>query len=113
GQDMWEEVDSVPSAQSSVLNFGWSRFEGNHIYNSSRAAPGAIPPVLEYSHPGGNCAVTGGYVYRGSHIPALSGVYLYGDFCFGHVFGVSNGQARDLGISTTNLSSFGEDAAGE
>jgi len=110
---MWEEVDSVPSAQSAVLNFGWSRFEGNHLYNSSRGAPGAIPPVLEYSHAGGNCAVTGGYVYRGTRIPAMAAVYLYADFCVGHVFGLFNGQARDLGIAASNLSSFGEDAAGD
>ena len=31
------------------------------------------PPVLEYSHEGGNCAVTGGYVVRDSSLPALSG----------------------------------------
>ena len=113
GQDMWEEADSVPSAQPGVLNFGWSRFEGTHLYNSSRAAPGAIAPVIEYSHAGGNCAVTGGYVYRGNRIPAMSAVYLYADFCVGHVFGVLNGQTRDLGIAAGNLSSFGEDAAGE
>jgi hypothetical protein len=43
----------------------------------------------------------------------MTGVYLYADFCVGHVFGVVNGQTRDLGIATSNLSSFGEDAAGE
>ena len=40
-------------------------------------------------------------------------MYLYADFCVGHVFGLFSGQVRDLGIATSNLSSFGEDAAGE
>ena len=113
GQDMWEEIDLAPGVQSAGMNFGWSRYEGNHLYNSSRAAPGAVPPVYEYSHAGGNCAVTGGYVYRGSRIPALDAVYLFADFCVGHVFGLYLGQVRDLGIATSNLASFGEDAAGE
>jgi len=113
GQDMWEEVDSVPGIQPSWLDFGWSHFEGNHVYNASRNAPSAIPPVYEYSHNGGNCSVTGGYVYRGSRVPNMNGVYLFADFCVGHFFGLANGQVRDLGISTTSLSSFGQDASGE
>ncbi|MBV9285166.1 MAG: PQQ-dependent sugar dehydrogenase, partial [Acidimicrobiia bacterium] len=68
GQDTWEEIDFAPGVQSAGMNFGWSRFEGNHLYKPSEDAPGAVPPVYEYSHNGGNCAVTGGYVYRGSRI---------------------------------------------
>jgi glucose/arabinose dehydrogenase len=113
GQDNWEELDLAPGVQSAGMNFGWSRFEGNHVYNSSRAAPGAVPPVYEYSHAGGNCAVTGGYVYRGARIPALNAVYLFADFCVGHVFGLYLGQVRDLGIAVGNLASFGQDAGGE
>jgi glucose/arabinose dehydrogenase len=113
GQDMWEEVDFVGSWQQAGTNFGWAHFEGNHVYNASRSAPGAVGPVYEYSHAGGNCSVTGGYVYRGSRVPNMNGVYLFADFCAGHVFGLANGQARDLGMSMSNLSSFGEDASGE
>jgi glucose/arabinose dehydrogenase len=113
GQNAWEEVDHAPGGQGPGANYGWSRFEGTHVYNASRAAPGAIPPVIEYSHDGGNCSVTGGYVYRGSRIPALAGGYLYGDFCVGHVFGFAGGQSRDLGMVVSRLSSFGEDRSGE
>ena len=113
GQDSWEEIDFAPGVQSAGMNFGWSRFEGNHLYKASEPAPGAVPPVYEYSHNGGNCAVTGGYVYRGTRIPAMNGVYLFGDFCVGHVVGLAGGQVRDLGISTSNLASFGQDADGE
>ncbi|MBV9410601.1 MAG: PQQ-dependent sugar dehydrogenase [Acidimicrobiia bacterium] len=113
GQDSWEEIDFAPGVSSAGMNFGWSRFEGNHLYKPSEPAPGAVPPVYEYSHAGGNCAVTGGYVYRGARIPAMDGVYLFGDFCVGHVFAFANGQARDLGIAAGNLASFGQDANGE
>jgi glucose/arabinose dehydrogenase len=113
GQDMWEEIDFAPGVQSAGMNFGWSHFEGNHVYNASRPAPNAVPPVYEYSHAGGNCSVTGGYVYRGARVPNMNGVYLFADFCGGHVMGFANGQARDLGMTASNLSSFGQDAAGE
>ncbi len=42
-------------------------------------------PVTEYSHSLG-CAVIGGYVYRGSAIPALRGDYLFADYCSGRVW---------------------------
>jgi len=113
GQDMWEEIDFAPGVQSAGMNFGWSRFEGNHLYKPSEAAPNAVPPVYEYSHAGGNCAVTGGYVYRGSRIPTMNGVYLFSDECVGHVMGLASGQVRDLGIAQSNLASFGQDASGE
>jgi len=113
GQDMWEEIDFAPGVGSAGMNFGWSRFEGNHLYKASEAAPNAVPPVYEYSHAGGNCAVSGGYVYRGSHVPNMNGVYLFADECAGHVMGLANGQVRDLGVTQSNLASFGEDAGGE
>jgi glucose/arabinose dehydrogenase len=113
GQSSWEEVDFAPGVQSAGMNFGWSRYEGNHVYNAARAAPGAVPPVYEYSHDGGNCSITGGYVYRGSRIANMNGVYLFADFCVGHVFGLAGGQVRDLGMSAPNISSFGEDLNGD
>jgi glucose/arabinose dehydrogenase len=113
GQSQWEEIDFAPGVQSAGINYGWARFEGNHVYNAARVAPNAVAPVYEYSHAGGNCSVTGGYVYRGSRIPALNGAYLFADFCAGHIFGLGGGQVRDLGMVTSNLSSFGEDLNGD
>jgi glucose/arabinose dehydrogenase len=111
GQGEWEELDLAPGVQAAGGNYGWARFEGTHVYNSSRSAPNAIPPVYEYSHSAtGGCSVTGGYVYRGSHIPPLNGGYLFGDFCVGHIMAFAGGQgARDLGMVVSNLSAFGED----
>src|SRR6185369_8143947 len=68
-------------------------------------------PLYEYGHQGSGCrgTVIGGYVYRGAAFPALSGVYLYGDYCFGWLFG--DGQM--LTPNVPQLTSFGEDTAGE
>jgi hypothetical protein len=62
--------------------------------------------------------VTGGYVYRGSQFPALNGVYFYGDYCSGLIWGLrreadgSWSQAQ-LASSGYIISSFGQDEAGE
>jgi hypothetical protein len=76
-------------------------------------------PVLEYKHNQG-CSVTGGYVYRGSAIPAVQGHYFYADLCQGWVrsFRYLAGMPTEE-FSWPTLSpggtivSFGEDAAGE
>jgi hypothetical protein len=73
-------------------------------------------PVAEYSHTG-HCSVTGGYVYRGAAFPALAGVYFYGDYCSGTIWATwptgDAWQTAELFDSGVQLSSFGEDEAGE
>ena len=76
-------------------------------------------PIHVYHHDDG-CSITGGYVYRGSAIPALVGTYVFGDFCVGRIWGLTvddQGTATrvELGVSVPGgtLASFGEDAAGE
>ena len=65
-------------------------------------------------HDGGHCSISGGYVYRGKAIPDLRGRYVYGDYCSGAVWSlrVSGGIRREP-IRVPELSSFGEDGAGE
>jgi glucose/arabinose dehydrogenase len=122
GQDSFEEVDVAPAAAGSGkgLNFGWNIMEGTHCYNASTCnQSGLTLPVLEYPHSEG-CSVTGGYVYRGSVIPALQGLYFFGDYCQGTVrsFRYQGGSATELTDWPTlrpggSITSFGEDAAGE
>jgi glucose/arabinose dehydrogenase len=118
GQDRWEEVDVRTPADAAGSNFGWSLMDATHPFHGTNP-PGGVLPIVEYSHDGGNCAVTGGYVYRGARIAALQGVYLYGDYCSGKVWGLvaSGGKVvdrRQLDVGATHpIFSFGEDAAGE
>jgi hypothetical protein len=74
--------------------------------------------VVELPHTSGYCAVIGGYVYRGSAIADLGGSYLFGDSCRANLVAVavSGGQVtlqRDLGVSVSSLTTFGEDPSGE
>ncbi len=85
GQGDWEEVDRVPVGASG-LNFGWPCFEGTHVYDNGASCPGPVSPIVEYSSAsGGNCSITGGYVYRGGNT-ALQGYYVYADYCSDRVW---------------------------
>lgn len=126
GQDAHEEIDVAPApggGGGGGLNFGWNRMEGAHCYPPTAGdacnRAGLTLPVVDYDH-GQGCSVTGGYVYRGAAIPDLQGVYLYGDYCQGFVrsFRFAGGQATDQHDWQAlrpggNVTSFGEDAAGE
>lgn len=116
GQDTWEEIDFLPAGSPGGANFGWNLMEGSHPYNGE-AQPGLILPVAEYSHTEGGCSVTGGTVYRGMALPEWQGIYLYGDFCSGKVWGLirsTDGWQSQVQFETGfSISSFGEDEAGE
>ena len=121
GQRRWEEIH-VERADAAGLNFGWSTMEGLHCFRppSDCNQTGLELPALEYGH-GPGCSVTGGYVYRGSAIPQLSGHYFYADFCAGRIrsFFYDGAEATDrrdwanqLG-RISQLTSFGTDGFGE
>jgi len=116
GQDSYEEIDFARVGEKGI-NWGWSAREGFHSFHGPAPAD-ARDPLLETLHSRGNCAIIGGYVYRGRVIPALRGVYLFGDDCRPNLVGVveSGGklaQQRDLGPTVDEMTSFGQDNAGE
>ncbi len=120
GQDLWEEIDYIPANDASgLINFGWNIYEGLHSYQGHTSGIPMIPPVAEYSHFGqdNGCAVSGGYVYRGQALPEWQGIYLFGDYCSGLVWGLihPNGQWQATVLFKTgfNISSFGQDESGE
>jgi glucose/arabinose dehydrogenase len=118
GQDAWEEIDYLSAGSPGGENFGWNYYEGNHPYRGSPPADtNFVPPVAEYGHDLGN-SVSGGYVYRGQDLPAWQGVYLYGDYGSGRVWGLlhlaDGSWQNSLMFETgTNISSFGVDENGE
>ena len=118
GQNQYEEIDFQPAGTPGGRNYGWNIREGMHCFRSETCTTdGLTDPVAEYTHAEG-CSVTGGYVYRGTAIPALVGTYLYGDYCSGTIWGLrrtASGawQSSTLLSTSANISSFGEDQNGE
>jgi hypothetical protein len=148
GQLDVEEIDFITSGG----NYGWRMKEGSVNFDTISAyggsPPNTIPPVAEYAHPTAlsghgtlpgtssmarlGASITGGYVYRGSDIPALQGKYVFADYA---VSGISGGGGILLGMeysapstytlsagslpvanplpSTARIYCFGQDESGE
>jgi glucose/arabinose dehydrogenase len=115
GQNRLEEVDIVERGK----NYGWRIMEGTSCYDPASGCnrEGLVLPIAEYEHSAG-CSVTGGYVYRGNRISGIAGRYLFGDYCSGRIWALTEtGNNRwtmtQLLSTELRISSFGEDAAGE
>lgn len=116
GQNSIEEVDILQNGR----NYGWRITEGTHCYNPSIGCDtaGITMPIKEYPHTGGDCSVTGGYVYRGQRRPELTGAYIYGDYCSKKIamFRYNSGAVTQDSSLTTAASfvlSFGTDQNNE
>jgi uncharacterized protein (TIGR03437 family) len=116
GQNIYEEIDFQPAGSRGGENYGWNRMEGLHCFVAACSMAGLTLPVAEYTHSDG-CSVTGGSVYRGSLSPGLRGIYIYGDYCTGRIWGIerrgSEWVNRLLLSSGLSITTFGEDEAGE
>ncbi|MCA1691247.1 MAG: PQQ-dependent sugar dehydrogenase [Actinobacteria bacterium] len=117
GQAARDEVDFQRAGAGGGQNYGWARLEGTRTY-SGRPPADAVGPILDYARTGGNCAITGGYVYRGARIPALVGAYVFADLCVGQLRAVrqTDGQIIDeraFPVTVRLLVSFGQDQGGE
>ena len=118
GQNQWEEIDRIATGTPAGVNLGWNRFEGTHPFRGSDDRSGLLFPVYEYGHDTGQ-SVVGGFVYRGTKVDALRGVYLFADTYAGNLQAVrldgDKVEHADLGTTAPEgfVVSFGEDAAGE
>ena len=123
GQGSFEEIN-VASASAPGLNYGWPITEGLHCFSPATGCDsgGITLPVIEVAHgDGGACSITGGYVYRGTEIPELTGHYFYSDYCGGwlrsflwdgSVVTEPTDWTSDVG-TVGRITSFGTDASGE
>jgi glucose/arabinose dehydrogenase len=115
GQDTREEVDIITKGG----NYGWSTMEGLQCLSGTGCdRNGLTLPIIDYGHDGGECSITGGFVYRGQAIAALQGAYVYADYCSGKVWalrydGTKVTQQSLIADAPFNISSFAVDAQGE
>jgi glucose/arabinose dehydrogenase len=113
GASSVEEIDFAPAAAGlgAGANFGWPACEG-----FSGTCPGTTTPVFAYADSDPCNAVIGGYVYRGSRAPELSGRYLYTDLCHPELRSLSLATPLATGDRSEGVTlpsspySFGQDA---
>lgn len=116
GANKWEEINLVHKGG----NYGWPVREGAHCTGQLPCTSnGLIDPVFEYAHEAGvaGAAVIGGYVYRGTQLPALQGVYIFAD-TQGKIYALrydSAGKptAELIAEGASQISTFGQDPNGE
>jgi glucose/arabinose dehydrogenase len=121
GEETWEEINYIPAGSNGGQNFGWSCMEGPNIFRQDACEENVntIAPIFAYQHQlYAECAVTGGFVYRGDDIPELAGQYLFGDLCATRLMSlVSDGEGawnmRDWGQYGLFVTTFGERSDGE
>ena len=110
GQANQEEVNFQPANSTGGENYGWNEMEGSLCFEANCNMTGLVLPVAEYNH-GQGCSVTGGEVYRGNAYPDLDGMYLYGDFCSGTLWGLTrngnNWQTQELADTNFGITTFG------
>ncbi len=116
GQNRFEEVNLLPAPSAGYgNNLGWNQMEGLEAYEGGSEPADHVKPILAYTHENNRCSVTGGAVYRGEMLPPFEGVYVFGDFCSGEVFGAQPSAGGvifrnlDLTLPRNTLSSFGTD----
>jgi glucose/arabinose dehydrogenase len=113
GQDKWESIKVVAKG----TNQGWNIFEGTHPFRNGTPRDPVQMPLYDYGRRDG-ASVTGGFVYHGKRFPALEGVYIFGDYVSGNVFGLRETTGKPevwrlIDQSNHAPSSFGEDEDGE
>jgi glucose/arabinose dehydrogenase len=117
GQSTREEIHYLPASSPAGANFGWNYLEGSLPFQGSPPAGLVLTdPVWEYAHPTG-CSISGGAVYRGSLLE-WQGIYLYGDFCTGQIWGLLQTSAgewsnQDLFQYSGRIAAIDQDESGE
>ncbi len=130
--DVGEKNEEEVSIATRGANLDWPLYEGFSCLESADMTntdpklvsaflchdyPSVTRPIVSYNHELG-CAVVGGIVYRGTALPRLNGVYLFGDYCSGRIWALDRGvepgwRLIEVADLDRPLSSFGTNADGE
>ncbi|MGH1494011.1 MAG: PQQ-dependent sugar dehydrogenase [Acidimicrobiales bacterium] len=123
GQNQIEEITVLRKGSGQAgraANLGWRIMEGDLLFEGDEPPADHVAPAFTYDHSNGRCSITGGYVYRGDLNAALEGVYLFGDYCSGEIFGLdvlADGRIVVANLifdrELSNIVSFGEGSEGE
>lgn len=114
GQNAVEEINVAPATDGldagKGLNFGWSGYEGDDVYNDDVIVDDHHAPIYTYEHAAGGCSISGGVRARGEGAGSLAGWYVFADYCTGVVTAlevVGEGDAMTAGRAVDLATSGG------
>lgn len=116
GQGAQEEINYVPGANTGGINYGWRCYEGTLPYNTSGCLPQAsyVGPIHTYGRDNtiGGQSVTGGFVYRGTEFPSLTGYYIFADYASDNQWVITPDRTQMLQLADAgfpaDIVAFGE-----
>ena len=130
GDDNWEEINYIPKNSKGGDNFGWPIMEGSNCYvplgnkSKEKCVKTGKLPIAKYKHPKTSsknksagafaCASVQGLGV--ANYAGMKGVYLFGDWCLGNIYGVGwdgkRWQLQELMKTNLHITAGGNDEMG-
>jgi glucose/arabinose dehydrogenase len=116
GWKYFEEINFQPASSHGGEYYGWDLAEGNFCEKICKDKD-ITWPIYDYSHGHDGCAVIGGEVYRGKKFSEWNGIYVFGDYCTGKIWGIrdvnGNREIRLIWEEPINITAIASDPDGE
>ena len=95
GQGEFEEVSvlgglSKITDTAQVVDFGWSAFEANKVFNKDQKSSSHTPPLVSYKHGDNGCSISGGAVATAG---SLRNRFVFADYCSGRLWSIATDES--------------------
>ena len=95
GQGEFEEVSvldglSKMANTSQIVDFGWSAYEANKVFNKDQTSSSHTPPLVSYKHGDNGCSISGGGVATAG---SLRNRFVFADYCSGRLWSIATDES--------------------
>jgi hypothetical protein len=95
GQSEFEEVSvlndlSKITSTAQIVDFGWSAYEANNVFNKDQTSSGHTPPLVSYKHGDNGCSISGGAV---ATTGSLRNRFIFADYCSGRLWSIATDES--------------------
>ena len=95
GQGEFEEVSvlgglSKITDTAQVVDFGWSAFEANKVFNKDQKSSSHTPPLVSYKHGDNGCSISGGAVATAG---SLRNRFVFADYCSWRLWSIATDES--------------------
>jgi hypothetical protein len=95
GQGEFEEVSvlnglSKIASEAQIVDFGWSAYEANKVFNKDQTSSSHTPPLVSYKHGDNGCSISGGAV---ATTGSLRNRFIFADYCSGRLWSIATDES--------------------